>query len=173
MSKFRFAQGLKVLPVLAPVDTAATATYTAFVDADMAHWITFILPFGNLTSDDSDEIEILVRCSSEDTSATTEPLAIPFWYRVTSAVATDSTTDIVAGTSDGIGTSDDGINASGLENKVLIIDVDPSVLSAYSSASADERWVSVAIAPQGPITLLGAIAVIEPRYPGNNIPSST
>lgn len=171
MGNVRFGQGLKILPVLAPIDTGASAVVSAFVDCDLAHWITFVLPFGNLTSDDSDEIEILVRCSSEDTSATSEPLAIPFWYRVTSAVATDSTTDIVAGTSDGIGTSDDGINASGLENKVLIIDVDPAVVAAYTGAQ--QRWVSLAIAPQGPITLLGALAFIEHRYPGNNMPSST
>lgn len=173
MAKFRFGEGLKVLPVLAPVDTAATAQVTAFVDANMAHWITFVLAFGNMTSDDSDIIGITVRCSSEDTSATTEPLAIPFWYRVSSAVATDSTTDIIAGTSDGIGTSDDGLNAANLDNKVVIIDVDPAVLLAQSASAADERWVSLAIAPTGPITLDACLAVIEHRYPGANIPSST
>ena len=30
----RFAEGMKILPVLAPVDTAATAVQTAFVDLD-------------------------------------------------------------------------------------------------------------------------------------------
>lgn len=173
MSKFRFAQGLKVLPVLGPVDTAAVAAVTAFVDCDQLHWLTFVVPFGNMTSDDCDLIAITVRCSTEDTSATTEPMAIDFWYRVTSAVATDSTTDIIAGTSDGIGTSDDGINAANLDNKVLIIDVDPAVVAAKAATSGANRWVSLNFAPTGPITILGAIAVGEPRYPGNNIPSST
>jgi hypothetical protein len=171
MSKFRFAQGLKVQPVLSPVDTGATAQVSSFVDMDLAHWLTFVVSFGNMTSDDSDVVAILVRCSSEDTSATTEPLAIPFWYRVTSATATDSTTDIVAGTSDGIGTSDDGINAANLDNKILIIDVDPAVVGAYTGGQ--QRWVSLAIAPTGPITIDAALAVVETRYPGANIPSST
>ena len=173
MSKFRFAEGLKVLPVLSPVDTAATAQVTAFVDMNLLHWLTFVLPFGNCTSDDSDVIAITVRCSTEDTSATTEPMNIDFWYRVTSAAATDSTTDIIAGTSDGIGTSDDGINAANLDNKVLIIDVDPSAVAAKAATSGGNRWVSVAIAPTGPITIDGCLAVGEPRYPGANIPSST
>ena len=173
MGKFRFAQGLKVQPVLGPVDTAAVAAVTAFVDCDLLNWLTFVVPFGNMTSDDCDIITITVRCSTEDTSATTEPMALDFWYRVTSAVATDSTTDIIAGTSDGIGTSDDGINAANLDNKVLIIDVDPSVVAAKAATSGGNRWVSVNFAPTGPITILGAIAVGETRYPGNNIPSST
>jgi hypothetical protein len=173
MSKFRFAEGLKVQPVLAPVDAAASAQVTAFVDCNYLHWLTFVIPFGNCTSDDTDVIAITVRCSTEDTSATTEPMAIPFWYRVTSAVATDSTTDIIAGTSDGIGTSDDGINAANLDSKVMIIDVDPAVVAAKAATSGSNRWVSVNLAPVGPISILGAIAVGEPRYPGANQPSST
>ena len=173
MAKFRFAEGLKVLPVIAPVDTAATAQVSAFVDCDQLHWLTFIIPFGNCTSDDSDIVAITVRCSTEDTSATTEPMNIDFWYRLSSAVATDSMGVITAATSDGIGTSDDGINAAGLDSKVLIIDVDPSVVAAKAATSGGNRWVSVAIAPTGPITIDGAIAIGEPRYPGNSIPSST
>jgi hypothetical protein len=164
---------LKVLPVIAPVDTAATAQVSAFVDCNLLHWLTFIVPFGNCTSDDSDIIAITVRCSTEDTSATTEPMNIDFWYRVTSAVATDSTTDIIAGTSDGIGTSDDAINAANLDSKVLIIDVDPAVVAAKAATSGGNRWVSIAIAPTGPITIDGAICIAETRYPGNDIPSST
>lgn len=167
----RFAEGMKILPVVAPVDTAATAVNTAFVDLDLANWVTFVINFGNLTSDDSDAVVITARCSSEDTSATTEPLAIPFWYRLSTAVATDTGWgDITAGTSDGVGSSD-GLNASDLDNKVMVIDIDPSVVAAYSGAQ--QRWVSLNIAPQGPITIFGVTAFIEQKYPGNTIPSST
>ena len=169
-SGIRFAQGLKVLPVLGPIDTAASATVSAFVDMNMVNWCTFLVPFGNLTSDDSDIVAILVRCSTEGTSAATEPTAIPFTYRISSAVATDSMGALVAGTSDGIGTSDDSVNAANLDNTVLVIDVDPSVVAAKG---ADMRWVSLAIAPTGPITILGVLAVVEHKYPGNTIPSST
>lgn len=168
----RFAEGMKILPVLAPVDTAATAVQTAFVDLDLANWLTYVIAFGNLTSDDSDAVVITARCSSEDTSATTEPLAIPFWYRLSTAVATDTGWgDITAGTSDGIGSSDDSINAANLDSKVLVIDIDPSVVAAYSGGQ--QRWASLNIAPQGPITILGVTAFIEQKYPGNTIPSST
>jgi hypothetical protein len=167
----RFAQGLKVLPVLGPVDTAATAAVTNFVDLNMVNWITFLVPFGNMTSDDCDIVNIIARCSTEGSSAATEPEAINFWYRITSAVGTDSlSTGPTAGTSDGIGTSDDGVNAANLDNKVVIIDIDPSVVAAKG---ADMRWVSLAFAPTGPITLLGVTAICEHKYPGNNIPSST
>jgi hypothetical protein len=167
----RFAQGLKVLPVLGPVDTAATAAVTKFVDMNMANWCTFLVQLGNLTSDDSDKIVITARASTEGSSAATEPTCINFWYRLTSAVDTDSmSAGPTAGTSDGIGTSDDGVNAVTAENAVLIIDIDPSVVAAKG---ADMRWVSLGIAPEGPITLLGVTAIVEHKYPGNNIPSST
>ena len=170
MSGIRFAQGLKVLPVLAPLDSAATAAVTAFVDLNMVNWVTFLVPFGNMTSDDSDVVNIIARCSTEGSSAATEPTAINFKYRISSAVATDSMGDITAGTSDGIGTSDDGVNASTLDSKTLVIDIDPSDVAAKG---ADMRWVSLAFAPTGPITLLGVIAVAEVKYPGNSTPSST
>jgi hypothetical protein len=165
----RFAQGLKILPVLGPVDTAATAAVTGFVDLNMANWVTFLVSFGNMTSDDSDVVNIIARASTEGTSAATEPTAINFNYRVSSAVATDLMGAITAGTSDGISSSD-LYNASDLDNTVVVIDVDPSVVAAKS---ADMRWVSLAFTPTGPITILGVMAVIEHKYPGNTIPSST
>ena len=173
MSQFRLGENYKIMPVLAPVDAAATAGVSAFVDMDMLHWLSFIIPFGNMTSDDSDIVTIKVRCSTEDTSATTEPMEIDFFYRISSAVGTDSLGAVTAGTSDGIGTSDDGINASAFDNKVLIIGVDAQTVAAKAATSGGNRWVSFSYAPTGPITLMGAIAIGEPRYAGTSQPSST
>jgi hypothetical protein len=173
MAQFRLGENYKILPVLAPVDGAASAGVSAFVDMDMIHWLSFIIPFGNMTSDDSDVVAIKVRCSTEDTSATTEPMEIDFTYRITSAVGTDSVGTVTAGTSDGIGTSDDGLNAANLDNKILILSVDASAVAAKAATSGGNRWVSFSYAPTGPITLLGALAIGEPRYPGTSQPSST
>lgn len=169
MNSIKFAEGMNIIPVLGPIDTAASAVATQYVDLDLANWCSFLVQFGNLTSDDSDVVVITVECSTAGSSNATEE-AIGFTYRISGAVATNSWGTITAGTSGGIGTSDDGVNAANLDNKSVLIDIDPSAVAAKA---ADMRWVRVVLTPTGPITLAGAHAFVETRYPGNSIPSSS
>jgi hypothetical protein len=169
-NSIRFAEGLNIMPVLGAIDTAASAVNTALVDLDMANWLSFLLVFGNCTSDDTDVVTLTVTCSTAGTTNATEQ-AIPFSYRISGAVGTNTWGTITAGTSDGaVGTSDGGLEAVVTKNALVIVDVDPAVVAAKA---ADMRWVYLTITPTGPITLVGAVAVIEPRYPGNSIPSSS
>ena len=167
----RFAEGLKILPVLGPLAVGAAEAVTAGVDMDMANWCTFLVNFGNMTSCDSDACVVLARCSSEATSATTEPLAIPFWYRISGPVNTDAMGAIahVETSDNGFGTSDVG-HADDFLNATLVVDIDPAEVAARA---AQQRWVSLSITPTGPIAILGEVAVVEHKYPGNSIPSST
>lgn len=167
-NKIRFAEGLNIMPVLGPIDTAASAVNTALVDLDMANWVSFLVSFGNCTSDDSDAVVLTVTCSTAGTTNATET-AIPFSYRISGAVGTNTWGTITAGTTDGAGSSDT-LNAVTAKNALVIVDVDPAVAAAKA---ADTRWIYLTIAPQGPITIVGAVAIIEPRYPGNSIPSSS
>jgi hypothetical protein len=61
-------------------------------------------------------------------------------------------------------------NAS--DNVVLVVDVDPAVVAA---SAADRRYVRLVITPTSEITstIVGVCAILESRYPGNAIPSST
>ncbi len=164
MAKIRFAEGLNVLPVLAPIAFTTSAIDTEPVDMNINQWVTFLCNFGAMTSDSTDTVTVTVICSSVETSATGEE--IPFNYRLSSAVDTDNMGAITAGTTDGVViTAED-------DAKVLVIDVNPDIIPGKKS---DGRWVSLVLTPSAEMAsgVVGVIAVTEPRYPGNDIPSST
>ena len=165
MKGIRYAEGLKVLPVIAPVDTAAVAKSSESVYLREAQWVTFLVQFGNLTSDSTDTITITVESSTGSATAATDE-AIAFNYRVSSAVATDSMGAITSATSDGFAlTSTD-------DNKCVVIDVDPAYVA---SKDTDAQFIRVVATPSAAVAicLLSAVAVIEPRYPGNSMNSAT
>lgn len=164
----RYAEGLKILPILANTDIVATATATQYVDLDKINWATFFVQFGNIASTDSTgEVVVTIEASTAATSNATEGQVL-FQYRLSGAVATDSmgaiTTPASAAAGAPVNNTDD--------NKVLIIDIDPSIVAA---SAADRRYIRAVITPTAEITAtaVSAVAVLEPRYIGNAIPSST
>lgn len=166
MSKLRFAEGLKVQPIKAPSDIVATATATSYIDLNKVNWATFLVSFGALTTTDTTgEIVITVEASTAGSSNATEG-AIAFEYRVSGAVDTDNMGDRTAATASGAAISESK------DNTVVIVDVDPAVVAA---SGADRRYVRLVITPTADLTatVVGVIAVLEPRYPGKTIPSST
>jgi len=168
MSQFgiRYAEGLKVLPVLTVADIVATATATAYIDCDQINWLTFLVSFGAIASTDSTgEVVVTVEASTAGSSNATEG-AIAGSYRLSAAVATDTMGAITAFTSTGFAVNNTA------DNTVLVIDIDPAVVAA---SAADRRFVRVVFTPTAEITstIVGVTAIAEPRYPGNSIPSST
>lgn len=167
MSMKHFAEGYKILPVLAPQDIVATATASSYVDLKYANWCTFLVPFGNVASTDSTgEVVVTVECSTAASSNATES-QLAFNYRLSAAVGTDNMGAITAATASGgaaVGQASD--------NKCLVISVDPAAVAAVG---ADFRFVRVVATPTSEVTatLLGVIALLESKYPGNAIPSST
>lgn len=163
----RYAEGVKILPVLTPADIVATATATAYIDLDQVNWATFLVSFGALTTTDSTgEIAITVEASTAGTSNATEG-NVAFSYRTSAAVATDTMGAITAATA-----ATGAVIANTADNAVVVIDVDPAVVAA---SAADRRFVRLVVTPTADLTatVVGAIAVLEHRYPGNSIPSST
>ena len=168
MSQFgiRYAEGLKVLPLLAPQDIVATATASQYYDLNLSNWLTIVVPFGNVASTDSTGgVAVTVEASTAGSSNATEG-AIAFQYRLSAAVATDSMGAITSATTAGM------VVTEADDNKVLIIDIDPSAVAV----TADRRFVRVVLTPTAEVTaplVGGVLAIAEPRYPGNAIPSST
>lgn len=165
MFGIRYAEGLKILPILGPVDAVATDKSTEYVDLKNMNWATFLCQFGSITTDVTDTITVTVEASTAQTSNAGEA-AIAFKYRLSSAVATDSMGAITDATATGAvitGTDD---------NKLLIIDVDPA---AVAFAEDTDRWLRVVLTTSSGVgaSLMSVIFVGEPRYPGNSIPSST
>jgi len=159
----RYGQVLKFLPVLTPADITTTDTNTAVVDMSNAHRCTFLVYLGSITS--SSTTAPIITLMAATGAATTSATAITFNYRLSSAIATDSWGAITAATATGVtvALTDD--------NKLLLIDVDPSVVAGKT----DGRYVYLHIDTAATITALvvGASAVIEPRYAANSMISAS
>jgi hypothetical protein len=169
MAKLRFAEGLKVIPILSPVALGATALDTEYVDMKLNHWASFLVHFGATTSDTSDTVTVTVLCSSVSTSATGD--GIPFKYRLSSYFEDDNTGAITDATSDGVALTSSTDPSVSLADRLLQIEVNADDLPAYKS---DGRFLTVVITPTADVVgVVSAVAVLEPRYPGNDIPSST
>lgn len=162
---FQFAEEFKLLPILAPQDITEVTTYTQYVDLKTQNWATFLVQFGNIAGADSVvSVEASTAASSNATEAT-----VPFRYRLSAAVATDTMGAITAATSDGV-----TIAAASDDNKLLVIEVDPAALP--NNPGADFRFLRVKVAPASSSatnTVVGVTAVLATRYPGNSIPSAT
>lgn len=166
MNDIRFAESKKILPILTAADIVATATATAYVDFDNVNWATFLVTFGAIASTDSTgEVVVTVEASTAGTSNATEG-QVAFTYRLSAAVNTDTMGAITAATAAGGA----AINNTA-DNTVLVIDVDPQVVAA----TADRRFVRLVITPTSEITstIVSAMAVLDTRFKGNSIPSST
>ena len=165
MFGIRYAEGLKVLPVLGPVDAVATDKATEYVDLKNLNWATFICQFGAMTSDSTDTVTVTVEASTAQTSNAGEQ-AIAFKYRLSAAVATDTMGAITDATTTGVavGATDD--------NKALIIDVDPAAVAASEDT---QRYLRLVLTTSAGVasSLMSVLFVGEPKYAGNSIPSST
>ena len=163
MNQNQFAEGAKILPLIAPVDTAATALQAPYVDMTEALWAQFHVNFGVITGD---ALTVTVEASTAGSSNATEA-AIPFKYRLSGAVGTDTLGAITAATSDGLSIS------AGDDGKLLIVDIDPAALP--SNPGADFKWLRLVVSPSSDMTvcLASANAVLQPRYPGNSLSSSS
>lgn len=164
----RFAEGLHVLPVLAPIaDT--TSVGTDYLLIENAQWITYLVQFGLMTSDSTDTVTVTVQCSSATSSNATE-ISVAFNYRLSAAVGTDTGGTITAATSTGV-----AVKADVDDSKLLIIDVDPSVIAGTTGFTENHIYNRLWLAGAAGLdtNVISVIAAIEPRYPGNTIPDIT
>ena len=145
----QFGQQLNIIPVYAPQDVGTADVNTTHINVSNAHHITFAVQFGSLTNDSK---VITVEESSAATTVSAE--AIPFKYRLSGAVATDTWGAVTTTDSTGL----DMVHASD-DNKLLLIDVDLSTLSA------GDNYLSVRISSAGGECFAGVVAYLAPRYP--------
>ena len=163
MNQIQFGEAVKVVPITAPVDIVATANASAYVDLTEALWATFVVNFGVITTGTA---TITVEASTAGSSNATEA-AIPFKYRLSGAVGTDTLGAITAATSDGAAVATDA------DGKAYIIEVDPAALPANPGATY--KWLRVVVSPTTDMAacLLDVNAYLQPRYPGNSLYSSS
>lgn len=165
MAKIRFAEALQVIPLLVPATaTNDTAKVSSFVDMAQAHWVTFIAQFGAISVTDTGLITVAVEGSTTGLDSDTET-NVDFSYRITNAVGAATSAGTITACES---TNTNTVASTDVANALLIVEVDPS-------ATVDYRFVRLSLDPAADTTAwtVDVIGVIEPRYPGNAIPSFT
>ena len=161
----RYAEKSQIVPLYAPAATTDDVE-SALVKMKNVQHLSFLVMWGVLAAD-TDFFTLTVK--SADTNSTgSGDVALPFKYRLASAVATDSWGAITDATAAGVavlGTQD---------GKGILIDVDPSIIPALD-ANAENVYLDIASNAEDTYANAGfAIwAIIEPRYPQNANLSST
>lgn len=147
----RFNEAVHLVPGITPADITSTTTYSDVVNAGKTHWVQFILTMGAITGDTA--VVTVEECTAADGTGNT---AVAFSYRLSSTTGTDSLGAVTAATTSGV-----TVTASD-DNKVLIVDVDPSTLSSGSP------YVRLAVDPGASMSafVVGCVILAEPRYAG-------
>ena len=145
-----------IVPLIAPVDTAATALASPFVDMSNAHELAFVAFFGVVTTGTADSnVTMTVEASSAASSGA--EVTVPFVYRLSGAVGANTwgaaTTASTAGCS--VASTDD--------SKMIWIQIDPAAMLAELAGAQHVRPVITPTADHT-VTLVGAWAEIAPRY---------
>lgn len=158
--KPNFAEEIQSIGLMSPADIAATATSSAYINMAQvgSGQVEFDVFFGNVSSTDSTgEVTVTVDSSTGGITSDTNT-AIAFKYRLSGAVGTDTMGTITDATSAGVSTL-----ASALDNKRLMIYVDPAVVQDHS--------VRVTITPGGDsiVTLCSVTGRFIPRYAQNTL----
>jgi len=160
---FQFGMKEKILPILAPADIAATETGTAYVDLKDLQWASFLISLGAVTTGTATlTVEVSTAASSNATEA-----AVPFTYRLSSAVATDNWGDPTTATSAGATIATDA------DNKLILVELDPAALP--SNPGEGHTFARLVISPTTDMAamLVGVSLIGAARYPGAEIVSAT
>ena len=168
MTKQAHVETLKILPLLAHADIAATATPSQYIDTDQCvGLVEFEVNFGAITSTDSTGQAVVTVTSSTSNTSTDAGTAIAFQYALSDAVATDNMGAITAATSSGV-----ALESSSDDNKTLLIYVDPAVMKVNGD---DHRYTHFVVTPTSDMgaCIVGGVGRYTPRYAQASQKSST
>jgi len=156
----KHAQDYHVLPVMAATTVTAASTGSEFVNLSKNLWVDFHVILGTVTGDTM--LLTVEECTANSTSAAT-PVAVPFCYRKTAAVASDTIGALTTNDSGGYCISADD------DSKVVVLSVDPA------SLDAGYNYVRVVIAESDSTSasVKAVNAILYPRYMQEVPPSST
>jgi pyruvate-formate lyase len=161
MKDARFAFGEHIVPLLAPVDSAATDYASPYVNLKDALHCTFFVYFGVVTATSADQnLVVTIESSTAATSNATET-ALPFSYRLSGATGTDTWGAITTVTATGV-----SLDTTTVDGKMLAIDVNPAIIEA-THGQRDAKFVRVVVNLDAGNTVdLNAIwAEVDPMYP--------
>jgi hypothetical protein len=164
----RYGEGLQVV-LLEPITTIADGE-SEWIELENYQWLTLFVYVGSITAS-TDSVNVYVRSTTSATSGTTNSndYALPFDYRLSSALGTDSWGSITSVT-----TATGYVAISGTDdNKMVQIELNPDIIYAHDS---DAKYIYLdfdATVTSTDTIYLGAWGVFEPRYPQNSQLSSS
>ncbi len=144
-----------IVPILAPVDIASTATTCPYMDLRNAQKASFLISFGAITSaTTTDEFVITIQAATAEGGT---EAAVDFRYRKSAAVGANTwgaVTTVAAATGLGMGADDS-------DDMAVWVEVDPDALAA-----SDYRYACVVLTDNDDMTacLVGVVGIIEARY---------
>lgn len=165
----RYAEKLHIVPLLAPAaSTAGGGVKTYAVRLKNTQWLSFLVNWGAMTSDDNSMVVTVEASTATGNSTAATDTAIPFVYRLSGVPGTDdnwgdpttcaATGLSIAGTQDGM---------------ALLIDVDPAGIPSLDSDAIAVRLVLDG-GDNATNYATSATALIEDRYPqAEHISAST
>jgi len=148
MNDLRYGMNSQIVPLISPLDTAASALASPFVKLSNAHRCTFLVSFGTITGD---SVDVTVEAATAAASGT--EIAVPFVYRLSGAVGSDTWSAVTTADSGGVAA------AATDDDKILLIDYDPAT-------NADYNYVRLVATPGSSASAveIAVMAVLEPRY---------
>jgi hypothetical protein len=166
MNAVRFGEIEHVIPLVAPIDTGATEKGSPFIKLLGILGCTFLVFFGVVTAASADQ-NITVTVTAASSAASTNETAMPFMYRKSSAVGTDTWGAVTAATSAGV-----SLDTTADDNKLLIIEVDPR---AAVGVKANASYIRAVVTPDAgaTVTLCSIIGFAVPRYAGLTMQSAS
>lgn len=157
----KYVQDYHVLPVLAPADITTNNTNTQFVNVSGALWVEWHCMIGNIAGDTYDFT--VEACTSNATSGGATEITVPFSYRLSSAVGTDTMGAVTACSSAAAAPV-----AAGDDNKLLILSLNPADLDeGYNYARVHIAYNS------GTNCVVGVNALMLPVYASQSMLSAT
>jgi hypothetical protein len=154
----RYAEKLHIVPVLAPAATTA-AIHSYAVRLKNTQWLSFLVNWGEMTSDAADFMLVTVEATTAVGNTTgASDVALPFVYRLSAAVGSDDWGESTTCANTGL-----SITAE-QDNMALLIDIDPA---AVQGSLSDAVGVRVTLDGVDAITnyATSVTALIEDRYP--------
>ncbi len=166
-----YGEKLNIFPIKAPAATTADSN-SSWVNLKNVQDIEFLVSWGDMESS-TDYFDVYVYSTTSATSGTTNSndYALPFDYRLSSAVGTNAWGAITAVST---ATGYARVTAAS-DNRALLISLDPAVVYSHDS---DAQYVYVSIDANAAAATdtnyaLGITAIIKPRYPQNENLSSS
>jgi hypothetical protein len=147
-----YAEDLKIVPLLNSADTGAGVSMDS-INMKNYHKATIAITFGAVVGD----AVLTVNSGTTDGALTS---ALTFRYAVGGGAIGAASADVLA---DWTSAATLTLTAATYTTKMLVLEIDASAMDVANG----EEWLTVALSSAGTSAYVHAVAILQPRYSGN------